>query len=631
MNLLKTNFEPGNKQALAIGVAVILFFYFLFENFFSSTGRIGDDYSFFLPQLLDGNFWYHNNGLFSLQWFTPAFGGGLPKFPNPQGVYYSAEQFLSFVTDPLTAVKLTLLLFGTIGFAGCYLLLRNVFSVSSSVSLLGATIFLFNGFYVHRMIIGHITFHPFMLYPLFIFFILRNSQSEFRSTKTNFVSDVVLSSIIFIYMIHSGAFYVVPPLILTTLIVAIIYDFSSGSVFVYKRFIFKIFFVFLLSISASAAQLNSSFSFISFFPRDLYKLPGVPGISDLFVLCFRALFLSSPSEFAKQILVNRVWDIGPHEMEFGVGIVPLIILVAGIPFALKYFISEKKWQNVSLGSLVKTAIIIFLFLVPLALNFYTPSWNAFLKSLPFIKSSSSNFRWFCCYIPVVIVIACLIVEKNKWMNHYKFSIALLGIIYVIAFNIFRDRTFYHNQSYSPKIILEADRSLKSGKLKPLVEYVDESVLKDNDTIFGGDVLALGSSQLRPYEPVFGYRLENFPKKTLVSGKLMQVNADGRLNIKNPASYVFPQENNCNPGDHFTVEETEKAEKFRHYRKFPFNIPARQSFANALSLISLSGILLFLIFSGTTLLFRKLIPSKIKLAAGHEKNLRAGEKKKARNK
>src|SRR5688572_23411146 len=139
---------------------------------------MGEDYSLFFPAMLDGVYWYHVNGLSEVPWFTPAFGGGLPKFPNPQSVYYSVEQFLCFVTDPLTSIRITLFIFALLGFVGFYLLLKRIFLLSSSTSLLGATAFLFNGFFIHRMIMGHITFHPFMLFPLLAYLLLRYVQKN---------------------------------------------------------------------------------------------------------------------------------------------------------------------------------------------------------------------------------------------------------------------------------------------------------------------------------------------------------------------------------------------------------------------------------------------------------------------
>jgi len=112
----------------------------------------------------------------------------------------------------------------------------------------------------------------------------------------------------------------------------------------------------------------------------------------------------------------------------------------------------------------------------------------------------------------------------------------------------------------------------------------------------------GYSQLFCYDPIFGYRLENFPKKGLEPGRILKEN-DGYLNLKNPACYIFPNENNCMPGDHFTIDQKEEAIAFANYKPFVFNIPIRQRIANSISLFSLIFVVSFIgVYSGVKLLF-----------------------------
>ncbi|HKC36898.1 MAG TPA: hypothetical protein VKB95_12580 [Chitinophagaceae bacterium] len=573
---------------------------------------MGADYSLFFPSMLDGVFWYKVNGLTAVPWFTPAFGGGLPKFPNPQSVYYSVEQFLCFITDPLTSIKITLFLFAFLGFYGFYLLLKRIFSLSPSISLLGATIFLFNGFFINRMIMGHVTFHPFMLFPMFMYLLLRYTQKDGKTDVRKFIADIVFASLILIYMIYSGAFHIIPPMVLTLVICALVYNLFVNAAFGLGRFFLKLSFTLIISLCVSAAYFNATFSYINLFPRDLYPLPGVPNLWNLLQLWFRALFFNSPFELAKDITVNRIWQIGPHEMEFGVGLLPLIILIIAVPFLIKRIFTGGTLQRVTAMRWIKLFLLLVLLAVPLALNFYTPSWNAFLKSLPFIKSSSSNFRWFCCYIPIVILISCVALEKIKSLHPYRFYIMTVGILFIVFTNIFKDRAFYRNLDYKPDIILDAYKDLKAGKLKPEIAYIDEAIMKGTDTVRGGDVIALGSSQLKPYEPIFGYRWENYPKKTLVAGKAMQVNQDGFLNLKNPAGYVFPKENGIEPGDHFKAGEAEKADRFRRYLKFPFKFSASQKFANAVTQFSLIAFALCFVFFIMQNLYAALVPEKKKV-------------------
>ena len=157
----------GRRAALigpAVGVVAVAAFQWIFGGFFPSANEhIGHDYGYFLPQLLNGFYWYEQNGLGAIPWFTPALGAGVPFYPNPANIFYSAPQFLAFVVDPLTAVRLTIVLFAAAGYAGMLALLRGPFRLGLGAALFGAVAFTFNGFYAHRMLVGHLAFHSFML------------------------------------------------------------------------------------------------------------------------------------------------------------------------------------------------------------------------------------------------------------------------------------------------------------------------------------------------------------------------------------------------------------------------------------------------------------------------------------
>jgi hypothetical protein len=96
-----------------------------------------------------------------------------------------------------------------------------------------------------------------------------------------------------------------------------------------------------------------------------------------------------------------------------------------------------------------------------------------------------------------------------------------------------------------------------------------------------DGLITGVSDLPCYEPMFGNRLNVFAQGRLSPGPVLQAQ-DGRLNLKNPACYVFPGGNNCSPGDEFTVSQIDAARAFADYRPFRYQWPAWQYAATAIS-------------------------------------------------
>jgi hypothetical protein len=106
-----------------------------------------------------------------------------------------------------------------------------------------------------------------------------------------------------------------------------------------------------------------------------------------------------------------------------------------------------------------------------------------------------------------------------------------------------------------------------------------------------DSMIDGASQLSCYQPMFGYRLERMPVGVLRPGPALAEAADGVLNVKNPACYVFPLENRCVPGDHFATAQRAEAERFLQYEPFEFVSGALQSVADAVTLGTLALLLI----------------------------------------
>lgn len=571
---------------LMLGCIIVSLFYLRIESFFpNNQGFIGHDYSYFLPELLDGIYWHHVNGLSKVAWFTPSFGGGLPKFPNPQSLYYSAPQFLSFIINPLQSIKLTALLFGLFGFIGFYFLLRSVYRTSRYTTLLGATLFLFNGFYLARMIVGHLTYHSFMLAPLLAFCVLKSSQS----TRSD-VAKVIGGSCLLAYMIYSGNIHLIPVILVFIAILIILNILIKGNRNDISYYSLKFLSIVTLAMLLSAARLYASFSYLSLFPRDFYALPGYKSLFGTMAICFQALFLKAPEVFAGQ-LISTPNNFGLHEYEYGVTIVPLFILITAMIVSWKkiiHRIGKHRWTF---------ALLVLLLTIPIFLNYYLPIWNLVLKHIPFLKSSSTLIRWISMYIPIVIVLSSLSLKQLPWTDGIKNSIALLGILCTIVlsnYNLDNDR--YHHENYDPEPLLLNYNNLKSEVFKPQITGIGTEVTLHGITLKQNNLLIAGLSQQRPYEPIFGYRLETFPGKLLEPGPILLEDSIGRLNMKNPASLVFPTENNLAPGAQFHVSQSSSALKLANYKPHPFEIPLQQKAANFITLITLSLLIIYALVS-----------------------------------
>ena len=564
---------PVDVGVLGLGFTVL--FHLLFHRYFpTELGRLGHDHSYFLPHLLAGDYWAHENGPLAVAWFTPAFCGGMPMFANPQSPFYTVAQWLSITFfDPLTSVYVTMLGFAWLGYAGFYLLARGSFGASRPAALLGAVLFMFNGLFTHRMIIGHFTFHAFMLMPLLAYLLLRR--------PTDWTRDVALAALPIAYMVMSGMIQLILPTLLAVAVVGIAHRmFRGGRLGFWTRFVAAV----ALAGAMCLARLSASGAFLAPFPRDDYKLPGAASVVGVLELLLESLFVRPAHRTAAGVVVNQQWILEQHEFEFGVTIVPLLLLLVAGASAIV------RWRRTGLGrpsprAVAEGVIAAIVMTVPIAINYYSPSWNEMLKSLPLIGSSSSLFRWFSLYIPLVILAAARALDEITSREAVRWVVAGAGIAVCLTANLLADDGFYRQQPYDPRAIEAAYAAI--GSRIPAIETIGDA------TMMGDDHLVRGTSPALCYEPIFGYRLEHLPFGTLEPGPALAEH-DGILNVKNPACYVFPVENHCAPGDHFPASRRADAAAFLRYRPYPFAMPVRQRVYDVVSALAFAATIALLL-------------------------------------
>ena len=128
-------------------LSIFVFHQYIFQQFFpNSNGLAGHDYKQFIPNFMFGNIWFYNNFL-SIPWFTPSFCCGIPFFGDPQTMYYSFQQLIFLLFSPLLSLKIMFLFFSLISFLGVFFLMHKSFKKNIYISLIAASLFLFNGFF----------------------------------------------------------------------------------------------------------------------------------------------------------------------------------------------------------------------------------------------------------------------------------------------------------------------------------------------------------------------------------------------------------------------------------------------------------------------------------------------------
>lgn len=422
-----------------------------------------------------------------------------------------------------------------------------------------------------------------MLLPLVCYFLVRAAEAAAGERPVRGSAPwVAAGAACLAYVIYSGGFVIFPVMLLTVLGIGVLAAlFKPG----FRLLPFAAAFVCAaaLALALSAAKIAAVSAFLHNFPRDFYPLPLIPKAGDLWRLFTTSVFGDAALLDGAKLFTSYRWSLDLHEFDFGITWAPAALTAVGAVVWLERGAPLVRGPKYVFGCVAALVVVLA---VPLALNFYTPWWQAALKSLPVLKHSTNNVRWMASYILVFSVLSAKSVD-------YVFTNKTLGVLaglfcslLVANLALFPSREAYQNQPYNPKEVGDAyDKAVKNRR-PPNVTVV--AAIVDNGVPFQAlgrnDLLAAGYSSLLCYEPVFGYGLETFPLQTLHLGGVMD-EKDGLLNLKNPACMVFPAENGCKPGDHFKAGERQKAARFTSYKNFDFKVAARQRVANAVTVAS----------------------------------------------
>ncbi len=590
---------PYRHNLLFVIIFIILilslFHLHFFQYFPTSDGLLGSDYAYFFPYLLNGLYWFNTNGYFEIPWFTPAFCGGIPFYPNPQNLYFSIPQVLSIWNGPVQGVYFSVIIFSTIGVVAKTFLLRRVFQLSIPAILVGIVLFLFNGFFISRMLVGHLTYHIFPLVPLLAYGLIYNADEGGRSRQHE-IMWIGINALIFVYMIYAGAAnFMVPVIYMLVMLWLLAVIFRQSNC----KFLVRLILAGLLGMIISSSKLYSSVVFMGLFKRDFYPLPGFDGLFSSIENIFKMLFFTD-GQIVVDSIRNFPYVLGEYEVNFQLTPISLLLITTMcILMSYRFFVKREKLA-VTLPVKKAAVILIVMLLVPILINTYYPGWSQFLKGLPYIKNSSSLIRWIAIYVPVLCVISAYAVDYIFRSQKYRIAASMICIVLIVLTITSQDWGRYFKHSYNPVNILSAwDADI------PPVMSIGSMPGSDKIEIYleRNDLMVRGESQFACYEPVFGYGLEDFPYGNLHLGNVFD-ELDGTFNINNPACLLYPEENQCMPGDKLTHDEYGIAKSFISYEKIEFEAPVIQKFLQVLSLYTLVLTILAVILSFAFMVFKR---------------------------
>jgi hypothetical protein len=371
-----------------------------------------------------------------------------------------------------------------------------------------------------------------------------------------------------------------------------------------------LFLTFLLSLS----KISASIFFLKNFERINQPL-FFENTHDYIYSTLKSLFFFPDSVHFNETVTNKAISssIGVHELEFGITIVPLLAI-------LLFFVNFKKIIN--LQSIYKLILLsVFILIIPLCLNTGYFSINKIWSSIPVIGSTWVQIRWNILYIVPLIIFSLAIFNLTSFIKKNNYFVAILIFVVVIQ-NIIYDKKYYHNQFYNPENMIQfskviSDDDVRKYSIKKISTYIyknDKIIRKPRNDHFKNE-----ASSYFCYQPIFGYGLEKFPKKNLSFDKKFYISNDISLltgdvqlnkskenfNFLNPSCFLFPNENECKPGDLFRKDQENNLFNFLKYKKIIFKKNIIQNISDYISLITFLVLLIFLTINSYFLFTKKL--------------------------
>jgi hypothetical protein len=335
-------------------------------------------------------------------------------------------------------------------------------------------------------------------------------------------------------------------------------------------------------------------SLMQLFPRavsDVYPVELAQGLAGLAAQLLGVMFLTPFLIVARQdvsLLSGGLANItgayyGIWETDIGLSPVLLFLLLIGL---VRLFGALRKKRRLTLersprlfASLLLVAGVWITLEMSLARGILFP----YLKALPILRSMHVNVRFAAALILPLTLAGVFIYESlsRTGSRHRLFLIAAsLSLVFLLLYQLLPADV--HSRTYNLSQMLQTDAAIGRGERFPVerIAYLEE------DAVF----LARASNVLY-YEPLFstyhptdGYILEGF-LAAVRPGKITKIE-DGYYNMTNPASLVFPRENDLKPFERIRLAEQEQLQTFAERGQPAWEIPFVQKLLNWISLTAL---------------------------------------------
>jgi len=537
--------------------------------------RIGFDWSYFLPRLVDVHLHYLCSGV-SVQWFTPSFGGGLPGFPNPQHTQFTIAALLLPFTDPWAATVLQYLLPASLGYLILIKFCLESQGMRSWTSIVVASIFSTNSFLIIHELTGHLSCTTFSLVAVVPLCLSRRIPALAAVVIYAGAGSLILvgggHTIIIAYVLTAGLLAAGLPAwddlefpAIRAWVVA-----TTGT---------------LLILLICAAKIVAVGLFMAQFHRDMeYRHPAHN--------FFRAM-LSIPSgmfAFRPMWLVDRAgmdlvsgWlhKAFPADL-VDYGMSPAALLLA--PIGLLAFLRR------AMARASRTQLVLILVTVWITVEFTLGRgliWPL-IKPLPFVRALHENPDFGSAFILPVSLLSGVGLERvfstvTRGLARHALTACLLAIS-LISILPFRSQTpgFWYSGFDSTETLRNWGSVRRGERFVPITRI---SAVRD------AEVFSSLSSSWKPYDAMFGYGYGGPAFRTRLVPGPIDVPGHNSLNFNLPTAFFFPSRFGQVPFQPATIQDRPQVSLLLNRIQPDWGMPLEQRIGNLISAAAMAACLI----------------------------------------
>jgi hypothetical protein len=572
--------KPRWVTTLIIAVNIIVFGIFIFLYAYLDYPFVGHDFRLFISRLLDTHLHYTVEG-FSIQWYTPSFGGGLPAYANPLQAQFSLPQLLTWFIDPFNAVLLSSVIYAFLGFLGVFFFLKGALSLSRWASILGGMLFIGNGFFIERVVIGHVNF---ITFPLISVYVLAFLHPKFPLWLSGVLIALTTS-----LLVYSGGVYIGVIGFFSVLIIFPTIYLVKPSLFSFRKILFILLIGGVLTLLISGSKLNATSIYMANFPRlvrDEYKVNWVTGLGGMI---FQLIGVMTTTPFlavlgkSPLVLVGRLseWTGTPYSFwEMDSSISPVLIWLLGLGAWI--ILRKKPSIYYSKKKLIAGGFLFFAIIITAQFAMAKGFLFTGLSALPILNSLHANIRFTAAFILPFAILGAKVFEtwvKSISINtHIILRFVLLDIAILSSLWIyFLLPSEVQLRNYQLDISLNTYQKIRAGETMPVETIIPD--MNDYEVFLAG-----ASNTARHYEPLFRDKNEAF-HPLVIEGSVLLLE-DGYFNMTNPTGYLFPQENGTIIYQRFRESEYGIMKEFLSRHQPNWDISTLQKVANWSALITI---------------------------------------------